>query len=149
MEVWDSACMTSPKPQRHLADAIEDLVDAYICEIRRHAESALERAFSRSRTTRDVKSTRARAAGKSVTTAVGARRSSEELVELRERLYEQICARPGESMTVFAEDLCMPARDLQRPMSKLKAEGRVRSVGERNMTRYFPSVGGRKKKSES
>jgi hypothetical protein len=30
---------------------------------------------------------------------------------------------------------------LQRPMAKLKAEGRVRSVGERHLTRYFPAVG--------
>lgn len=141
--------MTSPKSQRQLADAIEDLVDAYICEIRRHAESALGRAFSRSRTTRGMKSTRARAPSRSATTPVTARRSSEELAELRDRLYERICANPGESMATFAEVLGRPARDLHRPMSQLKAEGRVRSVGERNMTRYFPSVGGRKKKSES
>ena len=141
--------MTSPKSQQQLADAIEDLVDEYICEIRRHAESALGRAFSRSRTTRGSKSARVRASGGSTTTPVAARRSSEELSEIRERLYERVCASPGESMAAFAEELGMPARDLHRPMSKLKAEGRIRSVGERNMTRYFPAVGSRKKKSGS
>lgn len=141
--------MTSPKSQQQLADAIEDLVDAYICEIRRHAESALGRAFSRSRTTRGAKSIRARASSKSATAPVTARRSSEALAELRERLYERICASPGESMAVFAEALGMPVRDLHRPMSQLKAEGRIRSVGERSMTRYFPAVGSRTRKSES
>jgi hypothetical protein len=30
--------------------------------------------------------------------------------------------------------------ELQKPMTKLRTDGRVRTVGERNMTRYFPAV---------
>jgi len=43
-------------------------------------------------------------------------------------------------MVVFADEAGVAARALERPMAKLKAEGRVRSVGQRNLTRYFPAV---------
>lgn len=33
-----------------------------------------------------------------------------------------------------------PARTLHRPMMLLKRAGRVRSVGTRHATRYFPAV---------
>lgn len=48
-------------------------------------------------------------------------------------------------MTVFSEELGQSVRSLQRPMSKLRTEGRVRCVGERNMARYFPDAGQRSK----
>jgi hypothetical protein len=44
-------------------------------------------------------------------------------------------------MTMFASELEMSVRELNRPMSRLKREGRVRSVGQRHLMRYFPAVG--------
>jgi hypothetical protein len=41
---------------------------------------------------------------------------------------------------VLAEEMAESAMTLQRPMAKLRTEGRVRSVGERHMMRYFPAV---------
>lgn len=75
------------------------------------------------------------------------RRSAEEMARVAEQLYELVCAQPGESMMRFAEQTGLRTRDLHRPMSKLKAEGRVRSVGQRHLTRYFPSVGRRSRDS--
>jgi hypothetical protein len=43
-------------------------------------------------------------------------------------------------MVELAEQLRCNVRELQRPMAKLRAEGRVRSVGQRHMMRYFPAV---------
>jgi len=43
-------------------------------------------------------------------------------------------------MAAFANEVGVEVRQLQRPMSKLKADGRIRSVGQRNTTRYFPAV---------
>jgi hypothetical protein len=40
----------------------------------------------------------------------------------------------------LAEDMGASTGTLQRPMTKLRAEGRVRSVGERHLMRYFPAV---------
>ena len=143
--------MTGPKSQRQLTDAIEDLVDAYIGEIRRGAEAALEPAFARNATAKRTKRNRTSPVGKAkaATSTRTVRRSAEDLAELGEELYAQICAHPGESMTVFAQEMGISARELQRPMSKLKAEGRIRRVGERNLTRYFPSVGRRSRGSEA
>ena len=43
-------------------------------------------------------------------------------------------------MQTLAREMSLTSELLYLPMSKLKAEGRVRSVGERNYTRYFPGV---------
>lgn len=65
----------------------------------------------------------------------------EEVAQLGARLLELVRARPGESMVTFAAELEMGVRDLQRPMSLLKRDGRVRSVGQRQQMRYFPALG--------
>ena len=44
-------------------------------------------------------------------------------------------------MTVHAKALETNVRDLHRPMTLLKRAGRLRTVGVRNNTRYFPSTG--------
>jgi hypothetical protein len=69
------------------------------------------------------------------------RRAPEELAALGERFYSAVCATPGETMTFLAAQLGTTPRRLQRPVAHLKRAGRVRSVGERSHTRYFPLVG--------
>jgi len=60
------------------------------------------------------------------------------MAALGERLYEAVRANPGEGMTVLMAEVGGTARDLNRPMMLLKRTGRVRSVGQRHQTRYFP-----------
>ena len=57
---------------------------------------------------------------------------------LSERLYEAICRHPGETMAVIAPVAGSTARDLRRSALLLRREGRVRSIGRRHATRYFP-----------
>ena len=140
--------MTASKSPQHLSAAIESLVDDYIREVRRDAEAALERAFVRNQPHGKGKSTPEKALKRMSAEGIP-RRSTEDLAKLRDRLYELVCAHPGAAMTVFAEALGLSVRELNRPMAKLKAEGRVRRVGERNMSRYFPSVGRRSHGSEA
>jgi hypothetical protein len=71
----------------------------------------------------------------------GKRRRSAEVSELGERLYRAVCAHPGEGMAALAGELGASARELHRPMALLKQAGRVRSVGQRHQTRYFPRTG--------
>ena len=66
------------------------------------------------------------------------RRSPEEMAALEERLYEAIRRRPGETMEVLAPEVGATARVLNRPATTLRRQGRVRSVGQRQYTRYFP-----------
>jgi hypothetical protein len=57
---------------------------------------------------------------------------------LSERLYAAVCAHPGAVMTVLAAHVGATPRELNRPALILKRAGRVRSVGQRAHTRYFP-----------
>jgi len=117
-----------------LSEQIEQLVRAHIEAARREAADALARAFSSASTPARVGATpkRLRTAGR--------RRASTELSALGARLYEAVVAQPGETMAVLAPDLGCSPRELHRPMAALRQAGRVRSVGQRHQTRYYPTV---------
>ena len=139
--------MTLPKTPDQLAEAIEKLVAGYVDEARQMVQSSLEQSFAR-HTAPAGRVKKKQAIRDRATQPTVARRSADELAAIRERLYELICAHPGESTTLFSDQLGISAKDLHRPVSKLKAEGRIRSFGERNQTRYFPAVGRRSKNAD-
>jgi len=66
------------------------------------------------------------------------RRSPEEMAAIGERLYEAIRLHPGETMAVIAPAVGATPRALNRPATTLRRQGRVRSIGQRQYTRYFP-----------
>jgi hypothetical protein len=66
------------------------------------------------------------------------RRTPEELVSLGERFYAVLCQRPGETMTVLAPQIGVAPRVLQVAVARLRREGRVRVVGKKHQTRYYP-----------
>src|SRR5690606_1202889 len=82
-------------------------------------------------------------ASQHVRAAAGAskRRAPAEVSAVGERLYQAVCAHPGESMATLAKELEMAPRELQRPMALLREAGRVRCVGQRHLMRYFPRTG--------
>jgi hypothetical protein len=96
------------------------------------AKAALERAFATTAAALHPPVRRGR--------AVTARRPPDEMAQVAERLLEAVQACPGETMNVIAARVGEPPRALNRPMVHLKRAGRVRSAGERNLTRYFPMV---------
>lgn len=130
--------MKNPGTPEQLANAIESLVASYMDEVRVAAQRAVERSLTRGAAVRTPtkRSDTRRAAPRS-----GAkRRTQTELDEVCEELCKLVRARPGEAMTTLAEAMGMPMSALQRPMAKLRTEGRVRGVGQRHLTRYFPAV---------
>jgi hypothetical protein len=133
--------MTPPTTNQELADHLEAIVTQYITEAHRAAQRALERAFASTPTTsrRQSRPSTTRPS----TRQPSKRRPAEELVELAEQLAELVRAQPGESMATFAAELELPVRALHRPMMRLKRDGRVRCVGERQHTRYFPTPAGK------
>ena len=140
--------MASPKTPTtpdQLARSIIDLVTAYVDEARRGAHEALDEAFSAALALSRRAPQKRRWTPQESAGARSRRRSTDEISELEERLLAVVCARPGESMAAFSEELGQSVPSLQRPMSKLRSDGRVRCVGERNMARYFPAVGRRSK----
>ena len=68
-----------------------------------------------------------------------ARRSRAELMALEEKLHAAICAQPGEKMATYAKAAKSTSEILSHPMRKLRAAGRIRSVGQKGRARYFPT----------
>lgn len=67
-----------------------------------------------------------------------ARRPEAEIAALAHRLCAAVAAEPGVGMTRLAAQLGVASRELERPMTHLKLDRRVRSVGRYQSTRYFP-----------
>lgn len=119
-----------------LAAKIERLVRDHISEVHRSASAAVARAFaSAAAPAKQEPKKRSRRASQQ-------RRRPEELAAVAERLYTAVCDMPGETMAVLAERVGATVRELNRPMNSLRRAGRLRAVGVRNQTRYFPAVNG-------
>jgi hypothetical protein len=109
-------------------------VREHIAEIHRSTAAALERAFASS--SKPQKPT----AQLPVRRTLSNRRDPDVVAALAERLHEAVCAAPGETMSVLAEKIGATTSELNRPMNNLRRQGRLRSVGTRNRTRYFPAT---------
>jgi hypothetical protein len=128
--------MTNTTTPQALGERIERLVQDYISETRIAAQAAMDRAFATSAGERAKKQDR------QAKRRMSSRRPSAELIAIGERLYAAMSNTPGETMTVLAPAVGCSARELHRPMSLLKQAGRVRSVGNRQGTRYYPMLDG-------
>ena len=117
-----------------LQNQIERLVRDHLTAQQRAATAAVERAFA---------SVAAPAKTRTPRSGTGRRRAPAEMSGLAERLCEAVRANPGETIKVIASQVGENARALNRPMLRLKREGRVRSAGQRHLTRYFPMTASR------
>jgi hypothetical protein len=128
--------MTTKSLEEKIGSAVERLVREHLAECEAAAAAAVHEAFGRA--------ARPGSKRRGGTPAPGRRRSPsrrrgrEEIAQLEERLYQAICAHPGETMVVIAEAVGATPRELNRPATLLRDAGRVRSVGQRQYTRYFP-----------
>jgi hypothetical protein len=128
--------MTNTNTNSDLGQRIEQLVREHIAARQKAAREAVERAFA------SAAAMPARTACRGTPFQGQKRRASAELVALGENFYRAVCARPGETMTVLGADVGASARDLHRSVALLKRDGRVRAVGSRSLTRYFPMANG-------
>ncbi len=129
--------MTKTISTQELGTRIEQLVEEHIAASRRVAQEAVERAFAIG----SYRAPSAKSAPPSTTRGTSRRRPPDEVAALGERLYGAVCANPGAGMTVLSTEVGATVRALHRPMTLLKRAGRVRSVGARHLTRYFPMAG--------
>jgi hypothetical protein len=123
------------KTTEDLQDQIERLVREHLTAQQRAATAAIERAFASVAGPAKTRPPRLRTAGR--------RRAPAEMAGLAERLCEAVRANPGETIKVIASQVGETPRALNRPMHRLKREGRVRSAGQRHLTRYFPMTASR------
>ena len=126
---------TTESLERKIESAVERLMREHLAACESAAGAAVQAAFRRAsrpvaKPGRRVEPSRSRSSSQ--------RRSRVELAELEERLYQAICAHPGETMAVIAPIVGATPRALNRPATTLRRVGRVRSVGKRQATRYFP-----------
>jgi hypothetical protein len=131
--------MGNPQTLDELTTQVEALVAGYVDEVRRCTQQAVERGLSASSS---PASKRGKPSEKSKRT-YGKRRPLAELNELSEALCALIHERPGEAMVTFAAELGVSVRALHRPMKMLQRDNRIRSVGQRHLTRYFPAINGK------
>jgi hypothetical protein len=131
--------MSNTTSHRDLDQRIEQLVREHVAAVHRSAREAMDRAFAGAGGGTARKP--AQAVAETTATKGGKRRAPAEVSALGERLYRAVCARPGEGMVILAGELGASARELHLPMALLKQAGRVRSVGQRHQTRYFPRSG--------
>jgi hypothetical protein len=129
--------MKIPSTTKELAGAIESLIGSYMAGVREAAQQAVERATVRFAAARPTRGGRT---GSSIPPASANRRTAAELAGVCDALYEVVRTHPGASMVTLAEKMGAEMRILQRPMATLRATGRVRSVGQRHLTRYYPAV---------
>jgi len=126
---------TSGSLEQKIEFVVERMVREHLAALEAAAAAAVREGFLRA--TRPTSTQRDGA-------SVGRRRSPSrrrpraEVAGLEERLYRAVCAHPGETMAVIAQAVGATARELNRPAIVLRREGRVRSVGQRGSTRYFP-----------
>lgn len=123
---------TTKSLERKIESAVEELVREHLAACQVAAEAVVRAAFRRASTSTSKSSPRKSAR------APARRRSREELAALEERLYDAIRRHPGETMAVLAPASGATAVELNRPATVLRRQGRVRSVGQRQHTRYFP-----------
>jgi len=113
-----------------LEHQIEQLVRAHLAAQAQAVTAAVQRAFASSAPS-PAPSARTR-------TQPRRRRRNGEMSALQESLLQAVRAHPGETITTIAAHVGQAPRALHRPMFHLKREGRVRSAGQRSLTRYFP-----------
>jgi hypothetical protein len=124
--------MPKPKNAQDLARQIEDLIADFLAGHRAAASAAVQRAFASAPSVGRPRTSR------KTPVEVAPRRAPDELTALSDRLYAAICAKPGEAMMVLAPAVGATPRALSLPANRLKRAGRIRTVGERQATRYFP-----------
>jgi hypothetical protein len=121
-----------------LESQIEHLVRAHVAAIQRAAAAAVERACRRvsgATPKHQPGTSHARAERRS-----SQRRAPTELRALAERLHEAICERPGAPMSELAARVGATPSELNQPAKQLRLAGRMRTVGQRSATRYYPRI---------
>lgn len=134
---WDLWGMTT---NLDLAEQIEALVRQHVDALRTTATAAVARAFAAAQTCEPARASARARAPKAVRRRKTAapRRASDELVALGERFYAALCRQPGETMAVLAPQVGEAPRVMQVAVARLRRTGRIRAVGQRHQTRYFP-----------
>lgn len=125
--------------EQELGNEISKAVEQIVAASHAAAIKALNEAFGRkSRATRVGSKT----SNHAVVGQKAPRRSPEEIQEIKDAVYQALCATPGQLMVELAKEVGTSRSQLDFPIARLKAEGLIRSAGTRRSMRYFPRTSG-------
>lgn len=125
-------------PNHDLAEQIETLVKRHVDALRTTAAAAVTRAFATAQASESARPSTSTLKPVRRRKPAAPHRAPEELVALGERFYAALCRQPGETMAVLAAQVGVAPRVLQVAVARLRRTERVRAVGQRQQTRYFP-----------
>ena len=123
--------MSNTNSAQDLGQRIEQLIQEHLAASRVLAQQAVARGFAEASRPPSGPAQRTKS-------SPGKKRPSADIAALGEQFYRAVCARPGETMTVLRAEVGASARELHRSVTLLRRAKRVRSVGTRHLTRYFP-----------
>lgn len=126
--------------EQKLEQQIEEAVSAYLRASEQAAATAMQRAFRSARRQPGAAGLAPKKRSSVGVRKMSARRSSEELVAMSEKLSEAVRAQPGETMKTLAAQLGESPQALQVAVARLKRSDEIRTVGSRQFTRYFPAA---------
>lgn len=121
--------------EQKLEQQIGEAVAEYLKASQHAATTAMERAFrcagmARSGTAKSAPRRR----------RSGTKRSPAEMERLSKALDEAVRAQPGETIKTLSQQVGATPAALQVPVTRLKRDGRLRTVGKRQFTRYYPAT---------
>lgn len=132
--------MSTKTSNHELMEAIERVIQEHLDASRVAATAAIQRALGGNAKAKSVRPRAPRSAS-------SRRRTKQEIIALAGQLLEAICADPGQSMATLADRLGTTPRDVGRSVTLLKKAGHLRTTGQRNWTRYYPTTTGTKNPS--
>ena len=128
---------TTKSLEQKIESAVARLVREHLAACEAAAEGAVRAAFRQ--TPKPSSKSSSKSSRRKSRRGRAPRRSREEIAALEERLYQAICRQPGQTMAVIAPAVGATSRELNRPATTLRQQGRVRSVGQRHYTRCSES----------
>ena len=123
-------------PEQKLQSQIQRAVQDYLQATQDIAIATVQRAFaisSRPNRARTVQQGRSRSSA-----SKGQKRNPAVLQALTAQLQELIQQQPGLTMQALAQKMEQSTTDLSVPANRLKRQGIIKTVGQRNQTAYFP-----------
>jgi hypothetical protein len=121
--------------EQRLQQQFDRAIQEYVAASQASAMAAMERAFC---AMGPHPRTKSGAAGVRGPRKASKRRTASELTALSEQLFNVIAAQPGEPIGTLSAQLNTSAKTLERAVARLRQDGRIRTVGERQRMRYFP-----------
>lgn len=119
-------------------ERIEQLVREQVAAIRARVETAMARGFGEPAVQASKEGTPQ--TKRPARRPPSRRRTPQEVADLAERLCAAVHAQPGETMRHMASQVGATPGELSIAADRLRSQGRVRTVGQRQHTRYFPTA---------